>query len=180
MRKLIVSNLMTVDGYFEGPNHAFDWFVPDEEFFEYAKNMLRSADTLIFGRRTYQHMANYWPTAPMDEIAEKMNNLEKVVFSRSLRDVDWKNARLAIDDLAKEISKLKQLPGKDMVVLGSASIASALLELGLIDEYRIILDPILLGGGTLLFSGITKRTRLKLCSAKPFGSGVVLLTYQKA
>ncbi len=86
MRRVIVSNLMTVDGYFEGPNHAFDWFVPDEEFFEYAKNMLRSADLLIFGRRTYQFMASYWPTAPADEIEDKMNNLEKIVFSRSLRE----------------------------------------------------------------------------------------------
>jgi dihydrofolate reductase len=180
MRRVIVSNLMTVDGYFEGPNHAFDWFVPDEEFFEYATDMLRSADTLLFGRRTYEHMANYWPTAAADEIAEKMNHLEKIVFSRSLRDVEWKNSRLAKENLVDEISRLKRIPGKDLVVLGSASIASALLELGLVDEYRIILDPMLLGGGTLLFSGITKRTRLKLCSAKPFGSGVVLLTYQKA
>jgi dihydrofolate reductase len=171
---------MTVDGYFEGPNHAFDWFVPDEEFLEYAKNMLRSADLLIFGRRTYQFMASYWPTASADEIEDKMNNLEKIVFSKSLRNVEWKNAKLAKENLAEEISKLKRLPGKDMVVLGSASIASALLEGGLIDEYRVILDPMLLGGGTLLFSGITKRTKLKLCSAKPFKSGVVLLTYQKA
>ncbi len=130
MRRVIVSNLMTVDGYFEGPNHAFDWFVPDEEFLEYAKNMLRSADLLIFGRRTYQFMASYWPTAPADEIEDKMNNLEKIVFSRSLGNVEWKNAKLAKENLAEEISKLKRLPGKDMVVLGSASIASALLEEG--------------------------------------------------
>src|SRR5208283_2096585 len=180
VRRVIVSNLMTVDGYFEGPNHAFDWFVPDLEFMEYAKSMLRSADTLLFGRRTYEHMANYWPTAPADEIAEKMNNLRKIVFSRTLRELEWKNAKLAKENLAEEISKLKGMPGNDMVVLGSASIASALLEQGLVDEYRVILDPILLGGGTLLFSGITKRTKLRLCSAKPFGSGVVLLTYQKA
>ncbi len=94
--------------------------------------------------------------------------------------MEWKNSKLANENLAEEISKLKRLPGKDMVVLGSASIASALLEEGLVDEYRIILDPMLLGGGTLLFSGITKRTKLRLCSAKAFGSGVVLLTYQKA
>jgi dihydrofolate reductase len=89
MRKVIVSNLMSLDGFFEGPNHELDWFVVDEEFFEYARDMLRGVDTILFGRKTYQHMADYWPSAPAEEIADQMNNLPKIVFSRTLESAEW-------------------------------------------------------------------------------------------
>jgi len=135
MRKVIVSNLVSLDGFFEGPNG--DWFVVDEEFFEYARNLLRTVDTILFGRATYQQMAGYWPSAPAEEIADEMNNLSKVVFSRSLHTVEWSNSRLASDDAVEEVAKLKQMPGKDMVILGSATLASSLLQAGLIDEYRV-------------------------------------------
>ncbi len=92
MRKVIVSNLMSLDGFFEGPDQKLDWFVVDEEFLEYAEGMLRNADTLLFGRKTYQHMADYWPTAPADEIENQMNNLPKIVFSRTLQSAEWKNS----------------------------------------------------------------------------------------
>jgi len=179
MRKLIVSNVVSLDGFFEGPNHGLDWFVPDEEFFEYAKDMLRAADTLLFGRVTYLHMANYWPSAPADEIADKMNNLPKIVFSKTLQTVNWNNSRLVSNNIQAEVTKLKQQPGKDMVVLGSARLASALLQMGLIDEYRIILSPVLIGRGNPLFQGIRERIRLKLAATKVLGSGVVVLSYQK-
>jgi dihydrofolate reductase len=142
MRRIIVSNLVSLDGFFEGPNKELDWFMPDEEFLDYAKEMLRSADCLLFGRLTYQHMANYWPTAPAGEIADRMNSLPKIVFSRTLRTVEWKNSRLAEGTLVEEIARLKERPGMDVVILGSASVASALLQQGLIDEYRIILHPV--------------------------------------
>ena len=180
MRKVIVSNLMSLDGFFEGPNHELDWFVVDEEFFAYARDMLRGVDTIVFGRKTYQHMADYWPSAPADEIADQMNNLPKIVFSRTLESAEWRNSTLVKNDPIAEISKSKQLPGKDMVILGSASLASFLLQKGLIDEYRVILNPVLLGSGRPLFQDVKQRLRLKLSRTKLFGSGVVVLYYQSA
>jgi dihydrofolate reductase len=180
MRKVIVSNLMSLDGFFEGPNHELDWFVVDEEFFAYARDMLRGVDTILFGRKTYQHMADYWPSAPAEEIADQMNNLPKIVFSRTLESAEWQNSTLVKNDAVAEISKLKQLPGKDLVILGSASLASFLLQRGLIDEYRVILNPVLLGSGSPLFQDVKQRLRLKLSRTKLFGSGVVVLYYQSA
>jgi dihydrofolate reductase len=180
MRRIIVSNLMSLDGFFEGPNHELGWFLVDEEFFEYARDMLRSVDTILFGRKTYQHMADYWPSAPAEEIADQMNNLPKVVFSRTLQSADWKNSSLVKSDAVAEISRLKQLPGKDIVILGSAGLASFLLQQGLIDEYRVILNPVFLGSGRPLFQDVKARLRLKLSRTKLFQSGVVVLYYQSA
>jgi dihydrofolate reductase len=180
LRKLIVSNLMSLDGFFEGPNHEIDWFVVDKEFLAYASEMLRSVDAILFGRRTYEHMAAHWPSAPKDEIADKMNSLPKIVFSRTLNKADWNNSRLVSENIADEVSTLKKQAGKDVVVLGSAMLASFLLQEGLIDEYRIILDPIILGRGNPLFSGVNRRIRLKLKDARSLASGVVILYYQKA
>ena len=171
---------MSLDGFFESSSKKLDWFVPDEEFFEYSKDLLRSVDTIIFGRVTYQHMAGYWPAAAKDEIADKMNNLPKIVFSRMLEKAEWNNSTLVRTNVAEEITKLKQQPGKDMVILGSATLASSLLPLGLIDEYRVILDPVLIGRGNPLFKGIKQKLRLKLQKTKLLSSGVIVLYYQKA
>jgi dihydrofolate reductase len=108
-----------------------------------------------------------------------MNNLPKIVFSSTLQTAVWNNSRLAKNSLQEEVSNLKKRSGKDLVVLGSATVASSLLQAGLVDEYRVILQPVLLGRGNSLFKDITERIQLKLMSAKPFGSGVVLLSYQK-
>ncbi len=180
MRKVIVSNVASLDGFFETPTKTLDFVVLDEEFFDYAKAMLRCADTLLFGRATYQHMASYWPTAPADEIADQMNNLPKLVFSRTLQTVAWNNSRLAKANLQEEVSNLKKQPGQDLVVLGSATVASSLLQAGLVDEYRVILQPVLIAKGNALFKDITERIQLKLINARAFGSGVVLLSYQRA
>lgn len=180
MRRVIVSNLMSLDGFFESSEKKLDWFTPDEDFFAYAREMLGSVDLILFGRLTYEHMAAYWPFAPKDEIADKMNNLPKIVFSRTLQKVEWNNSRLVKGAMAEEVSKLKQQPGKDMVLLGSATIASALLQLGLIDEYRVIISPILIGSGNPLFKGIRERLKLKLQNVKLLSSGTVVLYYQKA
>jgi dihydrofolate reductase len=180
MRRVIVSNVASLDGFFETPNRILDWVVVDEEFFDYARELLRGTDTLLFGRATYQHMAAHWPAAPADEITDKMNNLPKVVFSKTLQKVDWNNSRLARKDLREEVLELKKQPGKDIVIFGSSTLASPLLQMGFVDEYRIILQPVLLGSGSLLFKDITERIRMKLLSAKAFGSGVVLLRYARA
>jgi dihydrofolate reductase len=179
MRKVIVSNVASLDGFFEGPNRELDWFIVDEEFLAYAKDMLRSADTLLFGRTTYLHMAGYWPFAAKDEIADHMNNLTKIVFSGTLEKAEWNNSRLVRTDATEEVVQLKQQPGKDIVILGSATLASSLLQQGLIDEYRVILSPVLLGAGNPLFKGIKQTLRLKLQQTKLFASGVVVLYYQR-
>lgn len=184
MRKIVVSNLMSLDGFFEAsdpkPGQKLDWCVVDEEFLAYARDMLRNADTLLFGRKTYQYMAAYWPSAEPDEVAEQMNNLPKIVFSGTLQSAEWNSSTLVKRDAVQEISRLKQLPGKDMVILGSANFASFLLQQGLIDEYRVILNPVFLGSGTPLFQDVKERLRLKLSRTKLFGSGVIVLYYHSA
>jgi dihydrofolate reductase len=177
MRKIIVSNLMSLDGFFEGPNQELDWFVTDEEFFEYARKLLRSVDTILFGRTTYEHMAGYWPHAAVDEIADKMNSLPKIVFSNTLRAADWSNSRLVSGDAVQEAAKLKKAPGGDMVIFGSATLASSLLQEGIIDEYRIILCPALIGEGNPLFRNVKDRMKLKLLRTQNLDSGVVILSY---
>jgi len=182
MRKVFMFNLVTLDGYFEGLNREIDWHNVDAEFNEYAIDMLNSADTLLFGRVTYELMANYWPTPDAIKndpiVAEKMNTLPKIVFSRTLDKAEWQNTRLVKGALAEEIQKMKKQPGKDMVILGSGSIVSGLAPLGLIDEYRIMVNPVILGWGKPLFTGIKDRLNLKLLKTKTFKSGNVLLYYE--
>lgn len=180
MRKAIVSNMMSLDGYLEGAKRELDWHVVDEEFFAYAAEMLNSVDTILFGRRTYEMMAAYWPQAAADAIAEKMNGLPKVVFSRSLKSADWAHTTVLRGEAQKHVQALKQAPGGDMVILGSGALASSLLEAGLIDEYRVILNPVVLGAGRSLFQGMRERVRLRLRRVRPFRSGVVLLAYEPA
>ena len=155
MRRLFVSNVMSLDGFFEGPNKEFNFFAPDADFFEYAKDMLRSVDTILFGKTTYLYMAAYWPSADKDEIADKMNGLAKIVFSTTLDKAEWNNSRLVKRDIVAEVSRLKQEPGKDMVVLGSAMLASYLLQEGLIDEYRVIRLPSCWARATCCSTGST-------------------------
>jgi dihydrofolate reductase len=154
----------------------------DEEFNEYANDLLSKVDTLLFGRVTYQLMADYWPSpsATKDDpgIANKMNNLSKIVFSKTLQKVEWNNSRLVKENIAEEISTMKQQPGKDMVIFGSGSIVSTSMQLGLIDEYRIIVNPVVLGKGKPLFKDINDKHNLKLLKTKVLGSGVVILYYK--
>jgi dihydrofolate reductase len=182
MRKIILFNMITLDGFFEGPNRDIGWHNVDEEFNEFAIDQLNSADGLIFGRVTYQLMAGYWPTelATTDDpiVAGLMNRIPKIVFSRTLEKVEWNNTRLVKEDVAGEISKLKQQTGKDLYIFGSADLASTFTELGLIDEYRIIVNPVVLGSGTPLFKDLNHKLNLKLLKTKTFKSGNVLLYYQ--
>ncbi len=184
MRKLFVFNLVTLDGYFEGPNRDISWHNVDAEFNEYAIPMLDTLDLLLFGRITYELMAGFWPTpeALRDDpiVAAKMNGLAKVVFSRTMDKAEWNNTRLVNEIIEDEIKKIKTLPGKDIALLGSGSIMAQLAQRGLIDEYRIMVNPIVLGKGTPLFKGMTNRLDLKLINARTFRNGNVLLRYEPA
>jgi dihydrofolate reductase len=184
VRKVIVSEMVSLDGFFGGPNGDIDWHVVDEDFNDFAIAQLNELDVLLFGRVTYQLMASYWPTdaALQDdpEVANKMNTLSKVVFSNTLETVTWgtwDNVQLAKGDIGLEVTRLKQQPGKDMAIFGSGSIVTALAQLGLIDEYRLTVAPVVLGRGMPLFAGITAPIKLKLLQAKTFKTGVELLYY---
>jgi len=176
--------MVSLDGSFEGPGGALDWHNVDAEFNEFAAEQLNAAETLLFGRVTYELMANYWPTdmAITDDpvIAEMMNTKPKIVFSRTLEKSDWSNVRLIKENVAEEIAHLKQQPGKDLLILGSSNLAITLIEEGLIDEFRIMVSPVVLGGGTPLFKGLDNRLYLKLEQARTFNSGNVLLYYAPA
>ncbi len=182
MRKVIMFNMVTLDGYFEGPNKEIDWHNVDAEFNDFAISQLDSVDTILFGRATYDMMANYWPTpaAIKDDpiVAEKMNSKSKIVFSNTLQKASWNNSHLATGDVATVIARLKEQPGKDMIVFGSATLAAKLTKLNLIDEYRVMVNPVLLGNGKPLFECTKVTIKLKLIDARPFKSGNVLLTYQ--
>lgn len=180
MRRILVSNYVTLDGLYAGPNGEIDWFIWDDEMAQQAKNLIGAIDTILFGRVTYEGMAAFWPTATTEDpvIARAMNSLPKVVFSRTLHTVDWNNSRLIKGDLAAEVQKLKQQPGRDMVIYGSGQIVQALTNLGLIDRYLLFVNPIVVGAGKSLFEGVTNRPNLKLLQTKAFRSGVVLLDYQ--
>lgn len=183
MRKLFSFNMVTLDGFFEGPNRDITWHNVDEEFNEFAIEQLHTMDSILFGRVTYQFMESYWPMPDAIEddpiVAGLMNSLSKIVFSRTVQKAEWNNSRLIKDNLADEIEKLKQQPGKDFGVFGSANLLATLTQLNLIDEHRVMINPVILGKGTPLFKTDTL-TRLKLQSTRTFQSGNVLLVYQPA
>jgi len=182
MRKVIMWNMMTLDGFFEGPKSwDIDWheYVWGEELEQLSIEQLKSTGALLFGRVTYQGMAGYW-TSATGEVADFMNNLPKVVFSRTLDRADWHNTRLVKGNAEEEVPKLKQQPGKDMFIFGSANLSATLARHGLIDEYRLALNPLVLGGGNPLFKTGPDRLKLRLLEARPLKSGVVILRYQPA
>lgn len=182
MRKLIVFNLITIDGFFEGPNREIDWHHVDEEFNDFSIEQLHATDDILFGRVTYQMMAGYWPTPETmrDDpiVAGLMNSIPKIVFSNSLQKAEWQNTTLIKGNAADAITKLKQLPGKEMYIFGSGNLVSSLAPQGLIDEYRLLVNPIVLGSGNPLFTHQKARMQLKLLKTKTFGNGNVLLCYQ--
>jgi dihydrofolate reductase len=183
MRKLTVFNFVTLNGYFKGPKGDISWHRHGAEENEYAAEGLKSGSTLLFGRVTYEMMASFWPTPDAIKrdpiVAEGMNNADKIVFSRTLNKVEWKNTTLVKDNIAEEIKKMKRMPGKDMTLLGSGSIVTQLAEQGLIDEYQIMVDPVVIGDGTPIFKDIKHKLDLKLTTTRIFRSGVVLLCYQQ-
>ena len=181
MRKVIVWNMVTLDGYFEGPKAwEIDWheYVWGEELERFSLNQAQEVGALLFGRKTYKGMAGYWQTATGD-VAEFMNSIPKVVFSNTLEAAGWSNTRLVKGGAEEEVARLKQEPGQDLFIFGSANLIGSLTTQGLIDEYRIGLNPLVLGGGTPMFKQSEGRMRLELLEARPMQSGVVLLRYAR-
>ena len=180
MRKLIMWNLVTLDGFFEGPKSwdlDFHNDVWGDELEQLSVDQLKAADLLLFGRITYQGMASYWPSA-QGETAELMNGIAKVVFSRTLDRAEWHNTQLVKANAQEVVARLKQQSGKDMLIFGSADLSSQLMQKGLIDEYRLGLNPLVLGGGNPLFKPSAHRMRMKLLEARPLKSGCMILRYQ--
>jgi dihydrofolate reductase len=183
MRKLIVFNNVTLDGYFTDANGDMSWaHKQDPEWKAFIQENAAGGGELLFGRITYELMASYWPTPyamkndPM--IAQGMNTLPKVVFSRTLDEASWNNTKLVKSGLLDEIRKMKRAPGKDMVIFGSGNLVSQLAEEGLIDEYQIVVHPVVLGKGRTMFEGVKKKLPVKLTKTRIFGNGNVLLWYE--
>ena len=183
MRKLVAFNSVTLDGYFTDANGDMSWaHKNDPEWNEFTAENAKGGGTLLFGRITYELMVSFWPTPAamqnMPEVAEGMNNLPKVVFSRTLDQASWNNTRLVKSGLVEEVRKMKNEDGEDMVILGSGSIVSQLSEHGLIDEYQMVVNPIVLGKGRTMFESLNKRLPMKRTRTRTFENGNVLLCYQ--
>jgi dihydrofolate reductase len=176
-------NRVSVDGFFAGPNGEIDWFVMDPNV-DKALHEMMQPDTILFGRVTYQLFEGHWPKVATDPnapkeariIANELNEMTKVVFSKTLKEVTWENSKLVKGNLAKEVRKLKQGNGHDIVTFGSGTIVQQLTAEGLIDEYLFVVTPVILGAGKPLFKDV-KKLNLELLETRDFKSGNVLLTY---
>jgi dihydrofolate reductase len=181
MRKVIMFNMITLDGYFAGAKGDISWHRVDEEFNEYSINQLRTSGGLLFGRITYQLMADYWPTKHALEddptVAGLMNSLPKYVFSKTLNSVEWRNSQLMRGEAAIELEELKKQPGMDLFIFGSANLSQTFIKNRLIDEFRIMVNPIILGNGIPLFSHLSEYLDMKLLNSKAFKNGNILLDY---
>jgi dihydrofolate reductase len=180
-RRVILFNMVTLDSRFEGPNGEIDWHNVDDEFNRFTAEQLETVDTLLFGRKTYQLMESFWPTKQAKEespvIAALMNNTEKIVCSKTLASVGWSNSRL-VKNINEELLSLKSKPGKDMMIFGSADLSKTLIKLGLIDELRLMVNPVVLGKGKPFFRGIKGQLNLQLLKVRMFNSGNILLYYK--
>ena len=195
MRRIVVFDRVSADGYFSTPDGALDWTVPDAELEKSAAGNLSGTGTMLFGRRTYEMFESFWPqvvsespTSPDPHTAGRrspelramgvwINEANKLVFSRTRKEVTWKNSRLLGEFDPRSIEAVKREPGGDIMVFGSGSIVSLLTEHHLVDEYQFVVNPILLGGGRSLVSGMAASLRLDLQEARTFPSGNVMLRY---
>lgn len=185
MRKLAVFNNVTLDGYFTGQDGDFSWAHidgDDAEFNTFVADNASGGGQLLLGRLTYDIMVSYWPTPAALKndpiVAEGMNSMPKVVFSRTMTEASWSNTKLVKGDIVSEVRKMKKESGPDMVILGSGSIVSQLAPEGLIDEYQIVMNPVVLGKGRTMFDGLKERLTLKLTKTRTFGNGKVFLRYE--
>jgi len=185
MRKLMVFNSVTIDGYFTDKNGDMSWaHKQDPEWDDFVANNAKSGGELLFGRLTYDLMVSFWPTPAaaqmFPDVAKGMNEAPKVVFSRTMDKASWNNTRLFKGDLENEVQKLKAEPGDQLVLMGSGTIVSQLAQAELIDEYQIVLNPIVLGGGRTMFEDVKNKLNLKLTNTRTFKNGNVVLTYEPA
>ncbi len=197
VRRIIMFNRVTADGYFAAPDGNLNWVVPDDALDSAGVEAIPSVDTILFGRRTYEMFERFWPHAlddsstaadphaagrrspAMRAMAIWINGATKLVFSRTLKDVTWTNSRLIHELDPREIEAMKRQPGKNMIVFGSGSLVSQLTQHGLIDEYQFVVSPILLGSGRPLFSGGSKSSALDLIEVNKYQSGNVMLRYAR-
>jgi dihydrofolate reductase len=178
--------MVTANGFFEGPNRDITWHTVDDEFNDFAVEQLNETDLLVFGRITYELMAGYWPTyvSPPEQpesdriVAGMMNTYQKIVVSRTMEKAAWNNTRLIQKNIAEEFSSIKKQPGKEIAIFGSSNLAVSLMEHDLIDEFRIMISPTVMGNGIPLFNGLKKNLSLKLRKTRTFKNGNVLLYYQ--
>jgi dihydrofolate reductase len=180
MRKLVATEYMTLDGVMEEPGM---WSFPfwNEEAMKFKSDELFASDALLLGRITYEGFAKAWPTmTDTGEFGERMNSMPKYVVSRTLQTLEWSNSHLLTGDVAEAVSGLKQQPGQDILLAGSGQLLRTLMQHDLVDEYRLMLHPIVLGGGKRLFPDEGARTTLRLIDAKTTGTGIVILTYHPA
>jgi dihydrofolate reductase len=185
MRRLIYSMLVSLDGFMETADGGIGWTIPDEELHSFANNQARESGVFLYGRRLYQVMADFWPTADTDpaapwyvvEFARIWRDKPKVVFSTTLEQVGW-NSRLARGDLGAEITALKEQPGDD-IAIGGATLAAEAVRLGLVDEFHLLVHPVVLGGGKPFFPDLPDPVNLRLLDNRRFDSGVVYLRYER-
>lgn len=183
MRRIVMFNLISLDGFFAGEDGNIDWHVVDDEFNEFAVEHTASFGAIIFGKTTYKIFEDFWPAVVNDpkfspedrKVGKTIDDMEKHVFSKSLKSVSWKNTTIHHDIDPEEIKKLKAQKGKDMVIFGSGTIVKQLGDVGLIDEYRVMINPVVLGKGKPMFS--EKMVKLSLIKSRVFGNGNVLLYY---
>ncbi|MGH7203902.1 MAG: dihydrofolate reductase family protein [Candidatus Levyibacteriota bacterium] len=186
MRKIVMFNLISLDGFFAGKDGNIDWHQVDEEFNHFAVEQTKTFGAIIFGRTTYQMFESFWPKAAMDtkmspedrEIGHIIDTIDKVVYSTTLEKATWQNTKLFREINAEEVKKLKEEPGGDMVIFGSGSVVHKMTELRLIDEYRVLVNPVILGEGKSMFGPLREQLKLKLLDSRTFGNGNVLLTYR--
>jgi dihydrofolate reductase len=185
MRNVILFAHISLDGFAAGPNGELDWIPYDEELEKYAEKLVKETGTALYGRVTYE-MMTYWRTVPSNPDATKhelehahwIEEVEKVVFSRSMKSSDWNNTKIIGSNIKEEVLRLKEQPGKNLMIFGSPGLAQTLMELDLIDEYRLTLNPVILGSGKPLFHDSKEKAPLKLLEAKTLNSGVICLHYQ--
>ena len=196
-RRIVMFNRVSAEGYFATPDGKLDWVVPEPELDKTAAQGLSGTGTIMFGRRTYQMFESFWPhalddagsardphaagrrTPELGAMAKWINDATKLVFSKTLKEVSWKNSRLIRELVPREIEAMKKEPGSDIMIFGSGTIVSQLTEHGLIDEYQLVVGPILIGNGKPLFSGASKSLKLQLEEATKFPSGNVKLRYTR-
>lgn len=186
MRKIKLQMQISLDGFVCGPNGEMDWMVWewDDVLKNYAFELTNSADTFLMGRNTGEGMAVYWPTVASNPeskeedkwMADKLNNLPKVVFSKTVTAINWTNARVA-NDIVEEVRELKKEPGKDIVLYGGAGLVSSFIRENLVDEYHLFINPAVIGKGKTIFSDLKERMNLKLVKATPSTTGIVVLQY---
>lgn len=177
---------VSLDGFVAGPSGEMDWIQVDEEVFDYVGKLTDNADAAVFGRVTYQMMEAYWPTAAEQPNASKhdiehahwVNAANKLVFSKTLKTLSWNNSTLLKENILGEMARLKQLPGKNMLMIGSATLAHFFIRHGLIDEFRLFVNPVVLGSGMPLFEASGERILLKLSEVKVFNCGVAGMFYE--